>query len=118
MRDPIKDKGRIEHMLEMAQNLKEAKIRYSYEEILNDRILFYGLTKMTEIIGEAAYKLTHEFRDSHTELPWREIIGMRHLLVHGYFTIMPEVLWDVIQNDIPNMIPILEIYLAELSRVY
>lgn len=53
------------------------------------------------------------FGDSHPELPWREIIGMRHLLVHGYFTISPEVLWDVIQNDIPNLIPTLKKYLAE-----
>lgn len=66
---------------------------------------------MTEIIGEAAYKLTLEFRESHPELPWREIIGMRHLLVHGYFTISPDILWDAIQNDIPAMIPILRKYL-------
>lgn len=109
----MKDKGRIEHMLEMALNLQEAKIRHSYDEILRDRILFYGLSKMTEIIGEAAYKLTVEFRESHPELPWREIIGMRHLLVHGYFTISPEVLWDVIQNDIPGMIPTLRKYLED-----
>lgn len=113
MREPIKDRGRIEHMLEMAQNLQDAKTRHTYEDILADRILFYGLTKMTEIIGEAAYKLTVEFRDAHPELPWREIIGMRHLLVHGYFTISPEVLWDVIQNDIPDMIPVLKQYIEE-----
>lgn len=52
----------------------------------------------------------------HTELPWNEIIGMRHLLVHGYFTISPDALWDVIQNDIPDMIPILEKYLKELEN--
>ena len=114
MREPIRDKGRIEHMLEMALKLRDAKSRHSYEEILNDSILFYGLTKMTEIIGEAAYKLTLEFKEAHNELPWRDIIGMRHMLVHGYFTISPEVLWDVIQNDIPNMIPVLEQYLEEL----
>lgn len=113
MREPIKDRGRIEHMLEMALNLQEAKSLHTFEDILNDRILFYGITKMTEIIGEGAYKLTHEFRDTHPEIPWREIIGMRHLLVHGYFTINPEVLWDVIQNDIPSMIPTLKKYLEE-----
>ena len=78
---------------------------------MEDHILFYGLTKMTEIIGEVVYKLTLEFRESHPELPWREIIGMRHLLVHGYFTISPDILWDAIQNDIPAMIPILRKYL-------
>lgn len=102
-------------MLEMALNLQDANCQHSYEDIQNDRILFYGLTKMTEIIGEAAYKLTNDFRDSHPELPWREIIGMRHLLVHGYFTISPEVLWDVIQNDIPDMIPTLKQYLSEFN---
>lgn len=115
MREPIKDRGRIEHMLEMAQNLQDAKSRHTINDIESDRILFYGLTKMTEIIGEAAYKLTHEFREEHPELPWREIIGMRHLLVHGYFNISVEVLWDVILNDIPMMIPILEMYLREFD---
>lgn len=117
MREPIKDRGRIEHMLEMALNLKDAKSRHAYEDVVNDRILFYGLTKMTEIIGEAAYKLTLEFKETHPDLPWKEIIGMRHLLVHGYFTILPEVLWDVIENDIPQMIPILEKYLKEFDTI-
>lgn len=69
---------------------------------------------MVEIIGEAAYMITNDFKDTHTELPWRQMSGMRHILVHGYYTVRPEVLWDVIQNDIPAMIPILEKYLAEL----
>lgn len=51
MREAIKDKGWIEHMLEVARNLQDAKSSHTYEEILNDKILFYGLTKMTEIIG-------------------------------------------------------------------
>lgn len=116
MREAIKDRGRIEHMLEMARNLQAAKSSHAYEEILTDKILFYGLTKMIEIIGEAAYKLTHEFTASNPELPWKEIIGMRHILVHGYFTITPEDLWDVIQNDVPVMIPILEKYLNEFGE--
>ena len=115
MREAIKDKGRIEHMLEMARNLQDAKSCHTYEEVLGDKILFYGLTKMTEIIGEAAYKLTHEFIETHPSLPWKQIIGMRHILVQGYFQIAPEDLWDVISNDIPSMIPILEDYLSELK---
>lgn len=100
-------------MLDMAINLRDARSKHTFDDIVNDSILYYGLTKMTEIIGEAAYKLTHEFRETHPGLPWREIIGMRHMLVHGYFTISPEVLWDVIQNDIPAMIPVLERFLDE-----
>lgn len=102
-------------MLEMAKNIQVEKSCHSYEEIFRDKILFYGLSKMTEIIGEAAYKLTHEFVSTHPELPWEEIIGMRHILVHGYFRISPEDLWNTIQNDIPGMIPILEKYLKEFD---
>ncbi|MDE6578349.1 MAG: DUF86 domain-containing protein [Muribaculaceae bacterium] len=116
MREKIRDKGRLQHMLEMAHALRDEKSNHSYEEILKDRILFYGLTKMTEIIGEAAYKLTHEFVDSHPELPWGKIISMRHILVHGYFKISPEDLWNTIQYDIPPMIPILEKYLDEFEN--
>ena len=113
MREEIKDRGRIEHMLEMATQLQETIARHNLDEIKKDPILFYGLTKMIEIIGEAAYKLTLEFKQKNPELPWRKIIGMRHILVHGYYSVSPELLWDVIQNDIPPMIPILKMYLEE-----
>lgn len=54
MREPIKDRGRIRHMLDMAINLRDARSKHTFDDIVNDSILFYGLTKMTEIIGEAA----------------------------------------------------------------
>lgn len=42
--------------------------------------------------------------------------GMRHILVHGYFSISPEILWDVIENDIPTLIPVIKTYLEELKK--
>lgn len=108
MRDPVKDLGRVRHMLEMSRMLGLEKQKYSLESIRKDAVAFYGLTKMVEIIGEAAYMITKEFKQAHPHLPWREMEGMRHVLVHGYYTIRPEVLWDVVENDIPSLIPILE----------
>ena len=113
MRDTLKDIGRIQHMHEMAVLLETEKDKLSIEAIIKDRVLFYGLSKMIEIIGEAAYMITKDYKQEHLELPWRQIEGMRHILVHGYFSISPEVLWDVIQNDIPVLRPILERYLDE-----
>ena len=113
MRDALKDIGWIQHMHEMAVLLETEKDKHSIEAIINDRVLFYGLSKMVEIIGEAAYMITKDYKQEHLELPWRQIEGMRHILVHGYFSISPEVLWDVIQNDIPVLRPILERYLDE-----
>ena len=113
MRDALKDIGRIQHMHEMAVLLETEKDKLSIEAIIKDRVLFYGLSKMIEIIGEAAYMITKDYKQEHLELPWRQIEGMRHILVHGYFSISPEVLWDVIQNDIPVLRTILERYLDE-----
>ena len=113
MRDALKDIGRIQHMHEMAVLLETEKDKLSIEAIIKDRVLFYGLSKMIEIIGESAYMITKDYKQEHLELPWRQIEGMRHILVHGYFSISPEVLWDVIQNDIPVLRPILERYLDE-----
>lgn len=113
MRDPLKDKGRLLHMLEMAQILECEKSKHTCESIKNDPVSFYGLTKMVEIIGEAAYMITKEFKQANPELPWREMEGMRHVLVHGYYTIRPEVLWDVIQTDIPTLIPMLKNLLSQ-----
>lgn len=115
MRDPLKDQGRIEHMLEMAMLLSTEKENHSLSKIKEDRVLFYGLSKMVEIIGEAAYMITKEFKAGHCEIPWRQIEGMRHILVHGYFSISPDVLWDVIENDIPKLIPILKRYHNEVN---
>lgn len=80
MREPIKDKGRLEHMLEMALLLEEQKSIHSLESICRDRVLFYGLSKMVEIIGEAAYMVTKEYKARNPQLPWRQMEGMRHIL--------------------------------------
>ena len=116
MRDPLKDKGRLQHMLDMAVLLDTEKAKHSLDIIKHDRVAFFGLSKMVEIIGEAAYKITKDFKASHSEIPWRQIEGMRHILVHGYFSIVPEVLWDVIENDIPTLIPILYSYIQEIDK--
>ncbi len=116
MRDPLKDQGRLQHMLKMAVLLESEKANYSLEMIKSDRVAFFGLSKIVEIIGEAAYKITKEFKESHMDLPWKQIEGMRHILVHGYFAISPEVLWDVIENDIPTLIPVIRRYIEELGE--
>lgn len=104
-------------MLEMCLLLEKEKDNHSLESIKSNKILFYGLTKMVEIIGEAAYMITKDFKSSHPQIPWRQIEGMRHILVHGYYTISAEVLWDVIENDIPSLIPVLKEFLLDFDDV-
>lgn len=102
-------------MLDAARILREETPKHSLDAIKADRILFFGLAKLVEIIGEASYKLTSEFKESHPDLPWNAIIGMRHVMVHDYYTMSPEKIWTTIVNDIPAMIPVLERYLENLK---
>jgi uncharacterized protein with HEPN domain len=71
-------------------------------------MLVLSLVKSIEIVGEAASKVTKESRDSHPEVPWLNIIGMRNRLIHVYFDIDLDRVWDTITDDLPPVIAALE----------
>lgn len=113
MRDPVKDPARLEHMLDAIDRIIEFVKGKTKDEIQNDSILYYAVVKNIEIIGEAAYMLTPEFRNSHPATPWRIIVGMRHFLVHGYFEVDAEEVWNVVEKDLTPLKEELESYLKE-----
>lgn len=115
MRENVKDKGRLGHILSSIDVLLSSKERFSYDEIASDPIVFYGFVKHVEIIGEAVYMLTKEFKAAHTEVEWNVIERMRHVLVHGYYTIKPRQLWDTIEQDIPPLYPLIKKFYDELD---
>ena len=101
MREQIKDNIRLQHILDACDTLTSGRAEDSLESIQRSPIKFYGYVKLVEIIGEATYKLTKEFRTEHPDIPWNMMEGMRHVLVHDYYRISPDKLWNTIQNDIP-----------------
>ena len=115
MREKVRDRGRLEHILEAIESIEEYHAQYTFEDIKKNRLIFYGFTKLVEVIGEAVYMLSTEFRDSHSDVNWRQIERMRHVLVHGYYTIDPESLWATIEDDIPELKPWIVKYLSVSS---
>ena len=113
MRERIRDKERLEHILRAIQVIEEGLQSYDVTQIQKESIVYYGFVKQVEIIGEASYMLTKEFRESHTDVPWHKIEGMRHVLVHGYYAINPQQLFRVITEDIPVLRPQIERYIKE-----
>lgn len=105
MRERIKDNDRLQHILDAIDILQSGAQRYSLEQIEKDSILYFGFVKQVEIIGEAVYMLTKEFRESHPDIEWDAIEGMRHVLVHGYYEISPDKVWNVIEKDLPILRP-------------
>lgn len=69
-----------------------------------DFVLAAALERLVEIIGEAASHVTTGTQRTIPDLPWREIIGMRNRLVHGYAAVDRDVLWDVVHDDLPGLI--------------
>jgi uncharacterized protein with HEPN domain len=61
-----------------------------------------------EIIGEAAGRVSEETRQSHPEIPWQQMIGMRNRLIHEYFRIDLDAVWDTVHKDLPELIALIE----------
>lgn len=116
MRDAVRDIDRLRHILEQIDSLTSLVPELSFESLDTDKVRYYGIVKMTEIIGEAAYKLTDEFVNNHPEVPWKVIRGMRHYLVHEYYQVSKEGLWDTLTNDLPELRPYIIKYINELEN--
>lgn len=114
MREKPKDKGRLLHILEAINNLFEFTDGISFEEYKSNKILRFAVIKNLEIVGEAAYLLTKEFKSEHPEIEWEAVIYMRHVLVHGYYQIRDEIVWATIQTDLLPLKEKVEGYLKEL----
>lgn len=113
MRDKLRDETRLLHMLDAIQKIERFTSNVRQEDFEADSILYFAIVKNLEIIGEAAYKLTNEFRESHPHTPWKIIIGMRHCLVHGYYQISIEETWNTITNDLTPLKTQITTYLTE-----
>ena len=102
---PDKDLIRLRHMVDAAEEAVAAAASRTREDLEKDHIFALGLIKCVEIIGEAAARVSDEFRKAHPELPWAEIVGMRNRLVHVYFDIDLEQVWSTVKVDLPALIP-------------
>lgn len=101
MREALRDPLRLRHMLNAICKVEEFMHGKDMSDLENESLLFFGVVKNIEIIGEAAYKLTHEFKDAHSEIPWKQIVAMRHVLVHGYYQVATDEIYNIYSEDLP-----------------
>jgi len=73
-----------------------------------DKLLRHGVMRLMQIIGEAARNVSSEFKQAHPEVPWPAIVGMRHRLVHEYFRVAVDKVWEVVRNDLPGLVALIE----------
>jgi uncharacterized protein with HEPN domain len=78
-----------------------------------DRLLELALVRLLEIVGEAASRVPDEDRTRHPEIPWPQIVGLRNRLIHGYDAVDMDILWQIIEYDLPPLIAALEAILSQ-----
>jgi uncharacterized protein with HEPN domain len=101
MKGNIGDRQRLLHILEAIDEIQNYILNNDINSFLKNSMMRFACVKQIEIIGEAANYVTADTRSKFSEIEWNKIIGMRHILVHEYFGVDFELIWQVIIDDLP-----------------
>jgi uncharacterized protein with HEPN domain len=113
MKGKIGDKQRLAHILESIEELESYTSGTNLDTFLQNSMMKFASVKQIEIIGEAANHISDETKEKFSEIQWRQITGLRHVLVHEYFGIDSRLIWQIIVDDIPLLkIKIKEVLLS------
>lgn len=102
------DEVRLRHMLEAAKEATDYAQNRTRVDLDNDRMLMHSLVRCIEIIGEAASQVTKDTQQQCSAIPWPSMIAMRNRLIHAYFDIDLDRVWDTVIDDLPPLISTLE----------
>ncbi len=103
MKNRLGDKVRLHHILDAIELIEKALNNKSQVDFQQDFILQAAIERWVEIIGEATYKITTEFKKKSDTIEWKSIEGLRHVIVHEYFGLDLERIWAITQMDIPEL---------------
>lgn len=98
------DKIRIQHMIDAADEALKFAENKTIDDFRNNRMLVLSIVKDIEIIGEAASKISPPTKVRFNDIPWKDIVGMRNRLIHGYFDVDIRVIKQTVDNDIPQLL--------------
>lgn len=90
-------------ILECMEKIESYVSGISYEEFLQDAKTKDAVVRNLEVIGEAANQIPHEIQKKYEEIPWSQIIGLRHRLIHGYFVVDYDIVWNIMSEELPDL---------------
>ncbi|MCP1663158.1 MULTISPECIES: HepT-like ribonuclease domain-containing protein [Methanocalculus] len=98
----------IRHAIDAAEKAIEISQEISKKDLHGDDVYSLALIRLLEIIGEAANHVSKKYKLDHPEVPWSHMIGMRNRLIHGYFDIDIDIVWDTVNKDLPPLVSLLK----------
>ena len=106
----------IRQMLEHAEEARQLTVGRVRRDLDTDRLLQLATTRLLEIVGEAAGRASESTRDSLPQIQWAQIVALRNRLVHGYDAVDCDIMWQIIQHDLPTLIVELRAIVDQLSK--
>lgn len=103
----------LEDMQASALEVLDFTRRMTFEEFLQDRKTINAVLRSLEVLGEAAKRIPQDVRARHSDIPWRDVAGMRDKLIHEYHGVDLEIVWKTVREDVPALLPQIEKVLAE-----
>lgn len=98
----------IRHILDAARKALLFVVNQSREDLDKNEMLALSLVHLLEIVGEAANGVSDTYRKQYPHIPWKKMIGLRNRLIHGYFDINLDIVWDTVLKDLPPLVSDLE----------
>lgn len=98
----------VGHMLDMTRKAVDKVRNVPRDAYDTDENLRLALIHLVQVIGEAARQVSREFTAAHPEIPWEDIVGMRHKVVHDYLGVDEDIVWQVVTEDLPKLLQALE----------
>ena len=102
------DGVRIRHALDAARKAVASTKGWRRQDLDLEQLPTLGLIRLLEVVGEAAGGVSAETQAAYPDVPWRKMIGLRHRLIHGYFNVNLDIVWDTIRAELPPLIHDLE----------
>lgn len=98
-----RDRQRLQHILKAIHNIELFMTDKSYADLEDDLVLKSAIMAQLMIIGEAANNVSDKVRSKYKEVGWEKIVGLRNILIHEYFGVVWEIVWDTTKKDLPAL---------------
>lgn len=103
MPDKLGDRARLLHIIDSIEKIDSYVLESKFEDFEGNSMMKDACIRQLGIIGEASNRISEEIKDSNEEIEWRQIIGLRNIVIHQYFGVDDQVIWDIIQHNLPDL---------------